>query len=311
MSSASTSERRAGGARESRGSAALSVVVASVNGFPYIGGCLDALRLHCPSAEVIVADWTDEETRRRVREGWPGVRLISFDGPMSVPELRAAGMAAAAAPHVAVIEDHCLVRDGWEERILAAHEDGHPVVGGAVHNGAPRIRDWAAFLCEYSEHMDPMTGGPAETLVGMNVSYDRSSIAAMQDLLDEGRWETWLHPHLQSRGFELHCDPEVVVDHAKDFGVREFLSQRYHYARSHAGMRNPELGWRRVIYALGSPALVPLLYARIARNVIRKRRYRGKLLAATPLMLLYLCAWALGEAVGYAFGGGRSILKVR
>jgi hypothetical protein len=311
MSSASTSEQSAVGTPQPLGEPPLSVVVASVNGFPYLGECMDALRRHCPEAEVIVADWTDEDTRRRLQAGWPWVRLISFDQPMSVPELRAAGIAAARASYVAVIEDHCLVRDGWAERLLAAHGAGHPVVGGAVHNREDRIRDWAAFLCEYSAHMDPMSEGAAESLVGMNVSYDRRTIAAMQGLLDEGRWETWLHPHLQRQGFELHCDPAITVDHAKDFGVREFLSQRYHYARSHAGMRNPELGWKRIVYALGSPALIPLLYFRIARSVFEKRRYRGKLLAATPLILLYLCAWALGEGVGYAIGGGRSILKVR
>jgi len=311
MSSTSISERGASGATEPTGDPPLSVVVASVNGFPYVGACLDSLRAECPEAEVIVADWTDEGTRGRLREGWPWIRLISFDEPMSVPELRAAGIAAARAPYVAVLEDHCVVRVGWAERIVAAHGAGHPVVGGSVHNGAGRIRDWAAFLCEYSEHMDPLPEGAAETLVGMNVSYDRRTIAAMQGLLDEGRWETWLHPHLRRRGFEFYCDPAIAVDHAKDFGVREFLSQRYHYARSHAGMRNAELGRRRVLYVLGSPALVPLLYLRIARNVFSKGRHRAKLIVATPLILLYLCAWALGEGVGYAFGGGRSILRVR
>jgi hypothetical protein len=93
--------------------------------------------------------------------------------------------------------------------------------------------------------------------------------------------------------------------------VREFLSQRYHYSRSHAGMRNAELGWRRIVYALGSPALVPLLYTRIARNVFRKRRHRLVFLLSSPLILLYTATWAFGEAVGYVFGGGRSILKVR
>jgi hypothetical protein len=33
--------------------------------------------------------------------------------------------------------------------------------------------------------------------------------------------------------------------------------------------------------------------------------------AATPLLVFYLSAWAVGEAVGYALGGGRSILRVR
>jgi hypothetical protein len=149
------------------------------------------------------------------------------------------------------------------------------------------------------------------TMVGMNVSYDRDSIAAMKELLEQGRWESWLHPHLRRRGFEFHSDPEIAVDHVKEFGIREFLSQRYHYARSHAGMRNAELGWKRGLYALGSPLLVPLLYLRIARNVLRKRRYRLKLVVATPLIVLDLCAWALGEAVGYTLGGGRSILRVR
>jgi glycosyltransferase involved in cell wall biosynthesis len=289
----------------------LSVVVASVNGLPYLAECLDALRSRCPEAEVIVADWTDGRTREEIRIRWPGVRLIPFERATSIPELRAAGIRAARAPYVAVIEDHCVVRDGWAERILAAHRAGHAVVGGPVHNGALRIRDWAAFLCEYSAHMDPVPEGSVPTMVGMNVSYDRESIAAMRELLEAGRWESWLHPHLQRNGFRFHSDPGIAVDHVKEFGVREFLSQRYHYARSHAGMRNPELGWRRPLYALGSPLLIPLLYLRIARDVLRKRRYAGRLVAATPLLVLYLGAWALGEAVGYTLGGGRSILRVR
>lgn len=290
----------------------LTVVIASVNGLPYLGRCLDSLEASTRRPAVIVADWTDDATRRHVRERWPAVELLSFDRPMSVPELRAAGIAAAATPYVAVIEDHCVVRKDWAERIVAAHERGHSVVGGAIRNGATtRLRDWAAFFCEYSEHMVPVREGPTTSLVGMNVSYSREAVAAMDDLLREGHWETWLHPRLLSAGIELYSDPDIVIDHVKDFGIREFTSQRYHYARSHAGMRNPELGTRRVVYALGSPAIVPLMYRRIARNVRSRRRHRVRFALATPLLLFYLSAWAAGEAVGYALGGGRSILRVR
>jgi hypothetical protein len=133
----------------------------------------------------------------------------------------------------------------------------------------------------------------------------------MDTLLAEGRWETWLHPHLVRSGFRLYSEPDAGIDHVKDFGVREFSSQRYHYARSHAGMRNPELGRRRVVYFFGSPLIVPLAYSRIARSILRKRRHRRELALATPLILFYTCVWALGEAVGYALGGGRSLLKVK
>ncbi|MBI5105230.1 MAG: glycosyltransferase family 2 protein [Solirubrobacterales bacterium] len=290
----------------------LSVVVASVNGLPYLDACLSSLAEQAPDAEVVVADWTDERTRRHVRERFPKVKLLSFDEPKAVPELRAAGIADAAAPYVAVIEDHCVVRAGWAESLLAQHAAGHAVVGGPVRNGATRrLRDWAPFFVEYAEHMEPLPDGPAESLTGMNVSYDRAAIASMDDLLRQGMWETWLHPHLAGEGFGFHSDSRATLVHLKDFGFREFCSQRWHYARSHAGMRNAELGSKRVLYVLGAPLIVPLMYSRIARTVFRKRRHRARFLAATPLVLVYLSVWAAGEAVGSAFGGGRSILRVR
>jgi hypothetical protein len=145
----------------------------------------------------------------------------------------------------------------------------------------------------------------------MNVSYDRAALEAIEDLLRAGHWESWLHPRLLERGIELWCSPEVVLDHAKDFGFFEFVSQRYHYSRSYAGMRNGELGGKRVLYAIGSPLLIPLAYSRIARNVRGRTSYRKPFRRATPLILVYTVVWAFGEAVGYAVGGGRSILKVR
>jgi hypothetical protein len=292
--------------------AKLSVVVASVNGLPYLGQCLEALAERCPDAEVIVADATDDETRAYVRERWPSTQLLSSDEPRTIPELRAEGIAAASTPFVALIEDHCVVGERWATRIVEHHEARRHVVGGAIRNAATRrVRDWAAFLCEYSEHMEPVARGPVDALPGMNVSYDRAALESIAELLAQGRWETWLHAHLRRVGFELYAEPELTIDHDKDFGFREFVSQRYHYARSYAGMRNPELGRKRVVYAVGSPLLVPLVYARIARNVVRRRRHGGALLAATPLILCYLTVWAAGEAVGYTLGGGQSLQRVR
>ncbi len=290
----------------------LSVVVASVNGFPYVGQCLDALAERAPGAEVIVADSTDGETRRRLQEGWPAVKLLSFEEQQTIPELRAAGIFAAGAPLVAVIEDHCRVTPEWAEAAVEAHARGHAVVGGPIRNVVTgRARDWAAFFCEYSAFMEPLPEGEAKALTGMNVAYDRKAIGAMEDLLRKGRWEGWLHARLKERGIGLHCASDMVLEHDKDFGLGEFLSQRWHYSRSYAGMRNETLGRRRYLYALGAPLLPPVLYWRMARNVFSRGRRRREFLLATPLILVYVCVWAAGEAVGYAFGGGRSLLKVR
>jgi GT2 family glycosyltransferase len=290
----------------------LSIVVASVNGLPYLEACLEALERHAPDCELIVADATNAETRALVTRRWPEVKLLSFDEPMTVPELRAAGIFAATAPAVAVIEDHCNVTPGWAARIAAAHEEGHAVVGGPVRNVMTRrLRDWSAFLCEYSNYLEPFPGGPVGDLPGMNVSYDRRALAAIDDLLREGHWESWLHPRLLERGFELYSVPDAVIEHAKDFGFGEFVSQRYHYARSFAGTRNRQIGSKRVVYALGTPVLVPLTIWRIGGNVKRRRRFSGVFARSLPLITVYAAVWAVGESIGYTFGGGRSLLRVR
>jgi GT2 family glycosyltransferase len=290
----------------------LTVVVASVNGLPYLAECLDSLKTHAPDSEVVVADWTDEATRSLVRERWPEVRLLSFDEPKSVPELRAAGIATASAPYVAVIEDHCRITPDWAEAILEAHRAGRHVVGGAVRNvKTKRARDWASFFCEYSAFMEPFPTGPVDDLTGMNVSYDRAALAEIEDLLAEGRWESDLHPRLRERGFEFWAAPGAVIEHAKDFGFREFASQRYHYSRSFAGMRNPALRARRLLYALATPLLVPLLTRRIVRNVRSRPGYADAFRRSAPLVLVYTAIWSFGELVGYLFGGGKSILRVR
>jgi hypothetical protein len=288
----------------------LSVVVASVNGFPYLGECLDSLRTHCPDAEVVVADCTDAPTRQRIRDGWPDVKLIPFETPTSIPALRAAGVAASAAPHVALIEDHCVVGATWAQGILAGHRAGYSVVGGPIRNGARRLRDWAAFLFESSAYMGPSARGEVPDLPGMNVSYDRRALDTIGDLLRAAIWEGWLHARLRQHGFAFYASPDVTLDHVKDFGFFEFVGQRFHYARAFAAMRNDDLGWKRAVYAVASPAIAPLVYARIARNV-RRWGHGREFVLATPLLFLYLLATAVGEGVGYAAGGGRSLLRVR
>ena len=133
----------------------------------------------------------------------------------------------------------------------------------------------------------PCAAARPTSLPGMNVCYDAEAVLEIADLLRAGKWESWLHGRLRERGFELYCEPDAVIEHEKDFGFREFVSQRYHYSRAYAAMRTPDLRGRRVLYCLAAPLLVPLLYARIARNVATTRRNRAKLVLATPLILVY------------------------
>ena len=160
--------------------------------------------------------------------------------------------------------------------------------------------------------MEPLPEGKADALTGMNVSYDRDAIAAMEDLLREGRWEAWLHARLRERGIGLHCAADMVLEHDKDFGARRVplaALALLALVRRHAkrGARPPPLASTRSARRCCRPCSTGA-----SRGTSSPAAAGGaSSLLATPLILLYVGVWAAGEAVGYAFGGGRSLLKVR
>jgi glycosyltransferase involved in cell wall biosynthesis len=290
----------------------VSVVVPSVNGLPAIAACLEALQRQDGSvpAEVIVADRCGEATRAALRERFPDVQVLAALPGTAIPALRAMGIARSRGLLVAVLEDHCHAGPGWLAAIDRARRKGHQVIGGAVENGSvERVVDWAAFYCEYARFMPPLEGGEVEEVTGNNVAYDRAVLAGLGSLEDS--WEFFIHARLKERGVRFFCEPDLVVSHRKEFGFREFLSQRYHYSRSFAGMRLEGAPfWKRLAYAVATPLLPPVLFARIARAVGRRRGHGRRFLAAAPVLAAFLGSWAWGEAVGALAGPGDSLARV-
>lgn len=292
----------------------LSVVIPSVNGMGDLACCLDALdaqRGDC-DMEVIVADRCGEAVRRDLGTEYQWVRLLGAESKTTIPALRARAFAAATGEFVAVIEDHVIVPEGWARRLLDAAREAEQVVGGSVENAATeRVVDWAAFLCEYSHCILPLPAGKSTWLTGNNVIYPRALLARYTQLVSAGGWENQLHDALRRDGVRLECRPEIRVGHKKHYTVREYLSQRYLYARSYAGARvagAPTL--RRLVYGAAAFALPPVLFYRTVSRVVAKRRHRAELIRSLPLLALFVTSWALGEVVGYWAGPGDSLAKV-
>jgi hypothetical protein len=56
---------------------------------------------------------------------------------------------------------------------------------------------------------------------------------------------------------------------------------------------------RNLAGVLGAPLVPPLQIARVIRETQRRRRLRGRLIAALPLIVVFDFAWAAGEALGH------------
>jgi hypothetical protein len=290
----------------------ISVVVPSVNGWQDLRGCLEALRAQAGvKLEVLVADRVGDAVREPLRHHFPEVRVLPAAPATTIPALRALAFGAARAEVVGVIEDHVLVPPDWARRMLAAHAEGHAVVGGRVENAADeRLADWAAFLCEYSHCLAP-PAGPAPWLTGNNVTYRRELLHRFAETLDGERWEDHLHDAMRAAGVTLVSRPDIAVGHRKHFTVADYSRQRYFYARSYAGMRVAGAGrLRRLAYGAAGFALPPILLLRTVARVVRAGRHRRELARSLPLIAAFVCAWAAGEVVGYWFGPGNSLEKV-
>ncbi|MFQ5698652.1 MAG: glycosyltransferase [Myxococcota bacterium] len=293
----------------------LSVVVPSVNGLGDLLGCLAALQAQREDVdlEVWVVDRLGEHVRHTALREFPWIRLLRAASDTPIPRLRAMAFREARGEAIAVIEDHVIVPRGWARMLLDALAQGDRVVGGAVENAATgTLLDWAAFLCEYSHCMPPLSSGPAEWLTGNNVVYSRDLLDRYREVTEEGGWENRLHDRLRADGVVLRCRPEIVVGHKKHYTFGEYLSQRYLYARSYAGERVAGKPlWRRLAYGAASLALPPILLGRILSRVLAKGRHRGWLLRGLPLIAIFVSSWGAGEVVGYCLGPGNALSRVR
>jgi hypothetical protein len=294
----------------------LSVVVPSVNGIPIVLECLEALRADAAHSrlqiETIVVDRCGESVRHVIRDRFPEATVVAAESGTTIPAMRAVAFGRASAPVVAVIEDHVIVPPGWGRDMVEALAQGAAVVGGGVQNAAVATRvDRAAFLCEYSHMLPPQPAGPVRAVTGNNVVYRRDLLDRYRMLIESGRWENELHTAMRRDGVRLVGRPDIVVGHKMHYRMRDYMAQRFWYARAYAGMRRTSLSsFGKVAWAVGSLALPPVLLARIVGRVRRSDPPRPALVSLMPLLVLFVCAWALGEMVGYAAGGGDALSRV-
>jgi Glycosyl transferase family 2 len=290
----------------------LSVVVASVNGWDVLGPTLDALDAQPERGrmEVIVVEAVGRAVRDRLRGRRPAAVVVESDR-QPIPRLRYSGVCRARGEVVAILEDHGRVAPDWASTVLEAHKGPWGAVGGAVENGRDGLVNWAVYFCEYTPYMNPVAEGESHDLPGNNIAYKRPHLLRHAQVLQQGQWESWINDRLRADGVPIASTRSMVVHHIKPFRLGYFLVQRFHFARSYAGMRRVDQSpMRRLVYGLGSLALPALLTARVAKTVLAKRRHLARFALASPLVVLFLTVGAVGEMVGYLAGPGSSLEKV-
>jgi glycosyltransferase involved in cell wall biosynthesis len=301
----------------------LSIVIPSYNAAATIESCLGALLPQCDesTAEIIVVDSGDDDTARRVAEGFPAVRLICCAERHYPGGARNLGVARARGDLIGFIDADCIAAPNWVARVIEAHDGEHPVIGGVVGIAGARGRlDWAAYFCSFHRWMSGTPSGPMADIPACCLSYRRSVLDRFGPFGSHGfSSDTELNWRVAGAGHPLRLDATIHVSHIHHPTWRSFVRRQYTRGHAFARMRVAVQRFspmRRLLYAGGSIVLPVLLSLRLARRVWGRRSrvpggdlagtYRRALVRAAPLVFLGFAFWAGGELVGYVRGGGRA-----
>lgn len=228
----------------------------------------------------------------------------------SIGEANAAGIRRAAAPIVALAEDHCFPDNDWAEKLIAAHDGPWAAVAPSVRNANPgTVVSWADLLIGYGPWLWPATEREMEFLPGHNSSYKRDVLLGYGDQLEAMMHaETLLHWDLRAKGHRLYLEPAACVAHTNFSRWSSWLPVQFHNGRLFAGERARGMSWsRRLVYTAGAP-LIPLVRLfRIARASVHALRRRWSCLPAVAVGLAFD---GLGQMLGYALGSGDALNKV-
>lgn len=294
---------------------ALSVVLTVVEGGASVERVLHALasQVGAPPIEVVVPYDDSIADISALAARWPAVRFLAL-GPVPTEQpahsaagehelfdrRRAAGLAVVQGDLISIIEDRGAPRADWARTAIALHaEMPHAVIGGAIDPEPSALREFAIHVCDFTRYTSPFTRGPRDWVSDVNVVYKRRALEQTRALWKERYQEPVVHWSLQQAGEVLWLDDRLVVEHQrKPVGWSVLLSERFHWGRLFGAIHGRTLSApTRATRVLGAPLVPFVLWLRHARAHAAAGRL-GRVIAATPQMLVLLAAWTLGETTG-------------
>lgn len=275
---------------------------------------LRAQSIHDRIEIVLVGPSAALDIEEAAIEGFSAYRVVEIGVLRSNAHGLAAGAGAASAPVVVFGEDHCFPAPGWAEALVAAHAEGHAVVGPVFRLANPESAvSCADFMMTYGPWLDPLPAGERDHLPGHNSAYKRDLLIAYGDRLESMlEAESVLHWDLKSKGHTLFLEPAAVVYHFNFSRFGPLVTTHFHLSRAFAAHRFEGSGLsavRRIGYALGTP-LLPAVRLRRALLDMRRLPDDQKPRGAVGMLVAALGASALGEAIGYTLGPGTAARRV-
>lgn len=224
----------------------ISIIIPSLNSPIIDQVVLAVLQQRGDHAVEVVVVGRDEAQRL---PDLPAVLFIDTGRPISPAAARNRGLGQARGELICFLDADCLPQPGWLDRLVAAYDAGHPVVGGGVALLASGYWSLCDDLLSFGASLAWSKPGPRKDLPSLNLCVERQALERCSGF-DEGFLrpageDTDLCLRLRAAGYSLHCEPQATVVHQHNRrSMAHTLRHLYGYGAAQAllGQRHPQIG---------------------------------------------------------------------
>jgi glycosyltransferase involved in cell wall biosynthesis len=250
----------------------ISVIIPARNEALQIGAVVASVLAQRPARaelEVIVVDdgSTDSTpTAARAAEA----RVLELDGADGNPAAaRNRGAAAAEGDILVFLDSDCTPAPGWMAALLAAHERGAVIVGGALDLPAGlSVSARCDYYCGWYHVHSRRRPGTVSNHPPGNLSIRRDAFARTSGFVERqpiayAHEELVLQAELRKAGALVHFEPAAIVRHRNRPGFGNLLRRNYRWGYS-ALESKAETGAARAAWLYRHPYLLLLASAPLA-----------------------------------------------
>lgn len=258
---------------------------------------------------VLVTLSPNGSAHEQLEERFHSIKFVDVPSMVPLGKARAAGVRAAAAPFVLIIETHVYPDPQLAEKLTAAvsGEWSHAVPGFRNANPDTGL-SWVGFLSDYGSWAQTLPPGETDKAPAHNAAFRRSVLLEFGERLEHVlTFGDELYLTLRARGHKSYFEPAAGIQHVNLNRFRPFVRERYLAGALIGGARSTRWSFlRRMVYVVGSPLIPFVTLSRIRKGVRDTARSQSLPRGTFPAIVLGAIVKAAGEMRGYLLGAPES-----
>lgn len=251
--------------------------------------------------EVVIVNSSPETiTQGLITRKFPEVNFEQSPTRLFPHAARNRAIARSGGELLVMTDPDCRAQPDWLEKLVAAHDAGHPVVGGGMGLATRRWFERGAHLVKFSWLLPGLPAGFRWIVPSANALYPRSlleKLGRLDDLLFCG--DAVLAWRAGDAGARPWFEPSAVVEHRHEGNLIAFTRMRFRrgieFGHARIAFEGRTRG-RAAIEALLMPLRAIITLVRAGKDSVRAGW--GTIFVFTlPVQILGQFGWCLGEAL--------------